>query len=258
MLQKRQEQQLELQYKRVQHIRMIQHEQQLLLQARQLQQLTPQNTPPKSKNLNNQNTTQPFPLGTSSSLPLQSQSDTESKDDNNNIQTNNKPKIPKLQPLQINKSVPNTQSSLTAPSTPTGTTTTHSNSSFSNINITHPKMNRSIFDSESPFLKHMRVSLQIWLRVIVDDPLLMISPELSSFIQFRWKYNINNKEERGGIIGGTHDIILSKHELGGILNDTNGRNNMGGDTNNADRIIINKPTLSDFTNYKRLCIKQLI
>ncbi len=44
MLQKRQEQQLELQYNRVQHIRMIQHEQQLFLQARQLQQLTPQNT----------------------------------------------------------------------------------------------------------------------------------------------------------------------------------------------------------------------
>ncbi len=49
MLQKRQEQQLELQYKRVQHVRKIQHEQQLLLQARQLQQLTPQNTTPKSR-----------------------------------------------------------------------------------------------------------------------------------------------------------------------------------------------------------------
>eukprot|EP01084_Bolivina_argentea_P276974 472707_1 len=99
-------------------------------------------------------------------------------------------------------------------------------------------MNRSIFDSESPFLKHMRVSLQIWLRVIVDDPLLMISPELSSFIQFRWKY----KQDANIITGDTHDIILNKTEKMMIKKDENNENN-------SDRHI-NKPTLSDFTLLK--------
>eukprot|EP01084_Bolivina_argentea_P276973 472706_1 len=89
-------------------------------------------------------------------------------------------------------------------------------------------MNRSIFDSESPFLKHMRVSLQIWLRVIVDDPLLMISPEY--------------KQDANIITGDTHDIILNKTEKMMIKKDENNENN-------SDRHI-NKPTLSDFTLLK--------
>ncbi len=47
----------------------------------------------------------------------------------------------------------------------------------------------------------MRVSLQIWLRVIVDDSLLMISPELSTFIQFKWLYKSNSQSV---VVGGSH------------------------------------------------------
>ena len=147
----------------------------------------------------------------------------------------------------------------------------------------HSRMNRSVFDAESPFLKHMRVSLQIWLRVIVDDPILMISPELSSFIQFRWIYKKDKAKSEGYkksksldpsksniIIGGVHapDAQLyfdkMKHNKKDMRNGKHLRNK-GGDNHfdNVDFNImngindhdgsdndINRPTLSDFTLLK--------
>ena len=152
----------------------------------------------------------------------------------------------------------------------------------------HPRMNRSVFDAESPFLKHMRVSLQIWLRVIVDDPILMISPELSSFIQFRWIYKKDDKksskssaskssyqswkDKSNSIINGVHapdaqlyfDKLNKKEnqKRNGKSNKTNkGKsestigglnfnimNSLNGNDNEDDEI--NRPTLSDFTLLK--------
>ena len=72
----------------------------------------------------------------------------------------------------------------------------------------HHRLHKSIFDSESPFLKHMRVSLQIWLRVLVDDPILMTSSELSKFIQFRWLFSSKSRRPSPSKSEGQHHHIL--------------------------------------------------
>lgn len=70
---------------------------------------------------------------------------------------------------------------------------------------------RNVFDIESPFLKHMRISLQIWLRVIIDDPILMKCPELIAFIQFRWVYAHTYDADDNSLRFAEYEIVSGLH-----------------------------------------------
>ena len=130
--------------------------------------------------------------------------------------------------------------------------------------IRRKQLMNSNSDKESPFLHHIRISLQIWLRVICDDMILTQCNELSSFIQFRWMYTSNTvikskNDTKNAIkainlnssmpqlfIDGVSDLNQSFIVGGTHTTNIDGNINNINLNNNANK----KPSLEDFTLLK--------